>query len=65
MISQIAEKSENISTEAYQISKDAVKRQRNTTDELENFKSEIGRMEDRVNAIKAAAEDAQNSADQV
>lgn len=64
MISQIAEKSENISTEAYKIAKDAVKRQRNTTDELENLKSEIGRMEDRVNTIKAAAEDAQNSADQ-
>ncbi|KAK6627638.1 hypothetical protein RUM44_010117 [Polyplax serrata] len=48
MISQIAEKSENISTEAYKIAKDAVKRQRNTTDELENLKSEIGRMEDRA-----------------
>lgn len=65
LIEQTAEKSENLSTEAYKISKEAVKKQRNTTDELDKLKSEIGLMEGKINAIRAAAEDAQNSADQV
>lgn len=62
---QIAEKSLNISTEAYEISKDAVKKQGNITEELGMLDQEMSRIENKVDAVMSTAEKAQEMANKV
>lgn len=64
-IKEIAVEAENISTEAFNILKDAITKNRNTTDQLMHLRTDVADLERKVDSTRALAEDAQIAANQV